>query len=97
MEVNPTALSVSTRLFLSWVETFFALLVAGKKKLALGLFRREKRGRGGKKMDVPDEGGEWVGGVSNEEDLTFGAFVECVVAVEVAGSGDFPAYRFKKE
>lgn len=53
MEVNPTALSVSTRLFLNWVETFFALLVAGKKKLALGLFRREKRGRGGKKMDVP--------------------------------------------
>lgn len=55
MEVNPTALSVSTRLFLSWVETFFALLFkAGKKEVSVGGFSgRERRRKGGKKMDVP--------------------------------------------
>lgn len=59
MEVNPTALSVSTRLFLSWVETFFALLFkAGKKEVSVGgLFRAGKEEKGGE-----EDGCTWLRG-----------------------------------
>lgn len=47
-EVNPTALSLSTRLFLSWVETFFALLVAREKEVSVGDFQAGKEEKGEK-------------------------------------------------
>lgn len=108
MEVNPTALSVSTRLFLSWLELFLLCWWEGKGiNVSVGVFpcaniwfewypagKKEKREN--KVGYTWLKRGDWVGGVSNQEDLTFSAFVDRVMGVKVAGGGDFLAYYNKK-
>lgn len=55
MELKPTALSASTRLFLSWVETFFALLVGAFPggKILIRLICGESDESGEKIMYLP--------------------------------------------